>query len=455
MGGAVEMCSGLGACRKKLDGTMCPSYMATREESALDARPRQRAAAGDGRAARRAGARRRGRPRGARPLPRMPRLQGRVPGRRRRGAVQERVPRRLLAAARHAAARAGASATSTTSSQMGQPLRAALELRRRAARRPLDQRTAARHRSPPDAAGMDAANRSRSSSRVAQPARRVQRAQPPVRSCCSTTPSPIITIRRSAWRQRTCSTAAGAAVRLAPHVCCGRPLISQGLLDEARALAATERRGACTTPPRAASRIVFLEPSCLSAVREDAPALLRGDAQRKRAGSSPARACCSRSISKREWQRGALTLPLERRSVDRAAARPLSSEVDGPGRAGARAAVAHSRRRRSSISTPAAAAWPARSATAASTTTSRGTIGERKLLPAARAMQPATVLVARRHVVPRSRWRTSPASRPPTPRCCCDRLSGHGARVDGATPWATDETWTTPKATTSSSGCSA
>ncbi|MBL8219736.1 MAG: FAD-binding oxidoreductase, partial [Bryobacterales bacterium] len=32
MGGAVEMCSGVGACRKKLDGTMCPSYMATRDE---------------------------------------------------------------------------------------------------------------------------------------------------------------------------------------------------------------------------------------------------------------------------------------------------------------------------------------------------------------------------------------------------------------------------------------
>ena len=30
---AVEMCSGVGACRKKLTGTMCPSYMATREES--------------------------------------------------------------------------------------------------------------------------------------------------------------------------------------------------------------------------------------------------------------------------------------------------------------------------------------------------------------------------------------------------------------------------------------
>src|SRR3989442_10282393 len=32
MGRAVEMCSGLGVCRKKLDGTMCPSYMATLEE---------------------------------------------------------------------------------------------------------------------------------------------------------------------------------------------------------------------------------------------------------------------------------------------------------------------------------------------------------------------------------------------------------------------------------------
>ena len=33
MGGAVEMCSGIGACRKKLSGTMCPSYMATRDEA--------------------------------------------------------------------------------------------------------------------------------------------------------------------------------------------------------------------------------------------------------------------------------------------------------------------------------------------------------------------------------------------------------------------------------------
>src|SRR5947209_628545 len=32
MGGAVEMCSGVGACRKRLSGTMCPSYMVTNEE---------------------------------------------------------------------------------------------------------------------------------------------------------------------------------------------------------------------------------------------------------------------------------------------------------------------------------------------------------------------------------------------------------------------------------------
>ena len=43
---AVEMCSGLGACRHTLGGTMCPSYMATREEEHSTARPRQRAARG-------------------------------------------------------------------------------------------------------------------------------------------------------------------------------------------------------------------------------------------------------------------------------------------------------------------------------------------------------------------------------------------------------------------------
>ena len=74
--------------------------------------------------------------------------------------------------------------------------------------------------------------------------------------------------------------AAGMHVRLAPHVCCGRPLISQGLLDEARQLAAMNTSRLHGVAARG-EPVVFLEPSCLSAVREDAPALLRGDAQRK------------------------------------------------------------------------------------------------------------------------------------------------------------------------------
>jgi Fe-S oxidoreductase len=67
---------------------------------------------------------------------------------------------------------------------------------------------------------------------------------------------------------------------LAPNGCCGRPLISQGLLEEARALAA---RNAAALYPLAerGDRFVFLEPSCLSAVREDGPSLLRGEDQRR------------------------------------------------------------------------------------------------------------------------------------------------------------------------------
>jgi Fe-S oxidoreductase len=76
--------------------------------------------------------------------------------------------------------------------------------------------------------------------------------------------------------------AAGFRVELAPNRCCGRPLISQGLLQEARRRAAanTDRLHA---PVAAGARLVFLEPSCLSAVREDVPSLLRGDAQRRAA----------------------------------------------------------------------------------------------------------------------------------------------------------------------------
>jgi len=74
--------------------------------------------------------------------------------------------------------------------------------------------------------------------------------------------------------------AAGCGVRLAPHGCCGRPMISKGLLDGARRAAAVNADALYQAAARG-DKILFLEPSCLSAVREDSPALLRGDAQRK------------------------------------------------------------------------------------------------------------------------------------------------------------------------------
>jgi FAD/FMN-containing dehydrogenase/Fe-S oxidoreductase len=74
--------------------------------------------------------------------------------------------------------------------------------------------------------------------------------------------------------------AAGSAVRLAPNHCCGRPLISKGLLAKARTLA-QQNTEALYDAAVAGKKIVFCEPSCLSAVREDAPSLLRGEDQRR------------------------------------------------------------------------------------------------------------------------------------------------------------------------------
>ena len=74
--------------------------------------------------------------------------------------------------------------------------------------------------------------------------------------------------------------AGGVRAGLARHGCCGRPQISKGLLAEARALA--ERNAEALHPHAVAGRkIVFCEPSCLSAMREDAPSLLRGEARKK------------------------------------------------------------------------------------------------------------------------------------------------------------------------------
>ena len=74
--------------------------------------------------------------------------------------------------------------------------------------------------------------------------------------------------------------AAGIRAGLAQHGCCGRPQISKGLLRDATRLA--ERNADALYPHAAAGRsIVFCEPSCLSAIREDGPALLRGERRQR------------------------------------------------------------------------------------------------------------------------------------------------------------------------------
>jgi Fe-S oxidoreductase len=78
------------------------------------------------------------------------------------------------------------------------------------------------------------------------------------------------------------------------------------LLDEARALAQANADALFDAAARG-ERILFLEPSCLSAVREDAPALLRGDAQR-RARAVAAACVLFEDHLEREWQTGALSL---------------------------------------------------------------------------------------------------------------------------------------------------
>lgn len=71
---------------------------------------------------------------------------------------------------------------------------------------------------------------------------------------------------------------AGCRVEVVNPGCCGRPLISKGLLKEARARAEQMTNGLYPLAQRG-EKILFLEPSCLSALKEDIPSLLRGEQQ--------------------------------------------------------------------------------------------------------------------------------------------------------------------------------
>jgi FAD/FMN-containing dehydrogenase/Fe-S oxidoreductase len=72
--------------------------------------------------------------------------------------------------------------------------------------------------------------------------------------------------------------AAGVSAAVTAPGCGGRPQISKGLLADAR-VAATRATAALFPHAEAGRPLLFCEPSCLSAIREDAPALLRGEAR--------------------------------------------------------------------------------------------------------------------------------------------------------------------------------
>ncbi|MGQ0732748.1 MAG: FAD-binding and (Fe-S)-binding domain-containing protein [Acidobacteriota bacterium] len=186
--------------------------------------------------------------------------------------------------------------------------------------------------------------------------------------------------------------AAGFSCRALPHVCCGRPLISQGLLGEARVLA-TSNVERLHEIARRGEPIVFVEPSCLSAMREDVPDLLRGDAQ-ERARVVAGACVLFEEHLERELAAGRASLPLAEGS-------PLSIRLHAHchQRAMGLAAVARSLLARIPGATvtdlEAGCCGMAGSFgyTREHYEVSR-TIGELKLLPAARALPPGGVLAA-------------------------------------------------------------
>jgi FAD/FMN-containing dehydrogenase/Fe-S oxidoreductase len=274
LAGAVEMCSGLGACRKTLDGTMCPSYMATRDESHST--------------------------RGRANVLRLA-MAGRL-GESGLGdaGVKQVMELCLECRACKAECPVGVDVGRFKSefladywTRHGTPLRARLLghihdvsrwgsrlapvsnlLARSAPVRWLNERVLGldRRREPPAWASTTFSSRF---AREFSSTGNRGRATFIFNDTFTNYYNPDVGMAGAAVLMKT-----GCTPVLAPNVCCGRPLISQGLLEEARTLA--ERNAARLLPiAERGQPLVFFEPSCLSAVREDAPALLRGDAQRR------------------------------------------------------------------------------------------------------------------------------------------------------------------------------
>jgi FAD/FMN-containing dehydrogenase/Fe-S oxidoreductase len=97
------------------------------------------------------------------------------------------------------------------------------------------------------------------------------------------------------------ASAAGWNITVPPRICCGRPLISKGFLDDARRQAELTVRALSPLAERGLP-IVFVEPGCYSAVRDDHPHLLRGELQ------SAARHVAHACLTFEEWAEKAALL---------------------------------------------------------------------------------------------------------------------------------------------------
>ena len=272
--GAVEMCTGVGACRKEGVGTMCPSYMATRDEEHST----------------------RGRANLLRDA-----LTGRLAG----GLTSDEVKGALDLCLACKACKAECPSRVDMAKvkyeflqhyydDHGTPLGARVigGMPRLA---PLAQRFAPLANAALAAAPVRALNerllgvdRRRTLPRFARQrfdrwfARRERSASAPSVGVASRGPVALYADTWTMFNETGPGVAAvevlealGFEVTLVPYVCCGRPLLSKGLVRQARAQA--ERVGAALHPyAERGVPIVGLEPSCVTALRDDHRDLVPG-----------------------------------------------------------------------------------------------------------------------------------------------------------------------------------
>lgn len=266
LGGAVEMCSGLGACRKKLEGTMCPSYMATKDERDVT--------------------------RGRANVLRLA-MTGRLAeaGLDDHG-VYETLDLCLECRACKAECPVGVDMARFKSEFLagywqtyGTPLHAKMLGNVHTIAKLGSPMAAIANRVADSApmrrlAGIDHRRTLPALSRKTLAAR--------LRGKSADDASVLLfndtftnyydpEIGVAAWEVME---AAGLKVALAPNQCCGRPMISKGLLREATQQA-RRNTAALYDAAAAGKKFVLCEPSCLSAMREDVPSLLRGEEQRR------------------------------------------------------------------------------------------------------------------------------------------------------------------------------